>query len=105
MNIRKFFDTVSWDLTLKAVAHHTDQRWILLYVKRWLKARCSCGTAARSSGLVIPQGSAIGSVCVSKQVLQAGRSAQLGCSVNHGYVGQADATPPNARKALGLARE
>jgi RNA-directed DNA polymerase len=38
MDIRKFFDTVSWDLTLKAVAHHTDQRWILLYVKRWLQA-------------------------------------------------------------------
>ncbi len=38
MDIRKFFDTVPWDLVLKAVAHHTDQRWILLYVERWLKA-------------------------------------------------------------------
>ena len=38
MDIRKFFDTVPWDLTLKAVGHHTDQRWILLYVERWLKA-------------------------------------------------------------------
>ena len=38
MDIRKFFDSVPWDLTLKAVAHHTDQRWILLYVERWLKA-------------------------------------------------------------------
>ncbi len=25
MDIRKFFDTVPWDLVLKAVAHHTDQ--------------------------------------------------------------------------------
>ncbi len=33
------FDSVRWDLVLKAVAHHTDQRWILLYVERWLKAR------------------------------------------------------------------
>ena len=23
---------------LKAVAHHTDQKWVVLYVKRWLKA-------------------------------------------------------------------
>jgi RNA-directed DNA polymerase len=38
MDIRKFFDSVSWDLTLKAVAHHSDQRWIVLYVQRWLKA-------------------------------------------------------------------
>jgi RNA-directed DNA polymerase len=26
------------DLMLKAVARHTDQKWILLYVERWLKA-------------------------------------------------------------------
>ena len=38
LDIRAFFDTVPWDLVLKAVAHHTDQRWILLYVRRWLEA-------------------------------------------------------------------
>ena len=38
LDIRAFFDTVPWDLVLKAVAHHTDQRWILLYVQRWLQA-------------------------------------------------------------------
>src|SRR5215203_1312245 len=32
LDIRAFFDTVPWDLVLKAVAHHTDQAWILLYV-------------------------------------------------------------------------
>jgi RNA-directed DNA polymerase len=37
MDIRKFFDTVPWDLMEKAVAHHTDQKWILLYVGRWLR--------------------------------------------------------------------
>jgi retron-type reverse transcriptase len=26
MDIQKFFDSVPWDLTLRAVAHHTD-RW------------------------------------------------------------------------------
>ena len=40
MDVKAFFDTVRWDLMLKAVACHTDQKWILLYVERWLKARC-----------------------------------------------------------------
>ena len=38
LDIRAFFDRVPWDLVLKAVAHHTDERWILMYVERWLKA-------------------------------------------------------------------
>jgi len=38
MDVRKFFDTVRWDLILKAVGAHTDARWVLLYVKRWLAA-------------------------------------------------------------------
>jgi RNA-directed DNA polymerase len=38
LDIKKFFDTVPHDLVLKAVAHHTDHKWILLYVTRWLQA-------------------------------------------------------------------
>ena len=62
MDIRAFFDTVPWDLVLKAVARHIspDQGWILLYVERWLKAplQQQDGTlAARDRGT--PQGSAI----------------------------------------------
>jgi RNA-directed DNA polymerase len=37
-DIQKFFDSVPHDLILKAVAHHTDERWVLLYIARWLKA-------------------------------------------------------------------
>jgi retron-type reverse transcriptase len=36
--VKAFFDSVSWELMLKAVARHTDQKWVLLYVERWLKA-------------------------------------------------------------------
>jgi group II intron reverse transcriptase/maturase len=60
LDIRKFFDNVPWDLVLKAVAHHTDQKWILLYVERWLKAPLQ-----REDGMLVerdrgtPQGSAI----------------------------------------------
>ena len=34
LDIKAFFDSVPWDLILKAVEHHTDQRWILLYSMR-----------------------------------------------------------------------
>ena len=62
MDIRAFFDTVPWNLVLKAVAHHIspDQKWILLYVERWLKAplQQADGTLVpRERGT--PQGSAI----------------------------------------------
>ncbi len=38
LDIRSFFDSVPWDLTLRALARHTDQKWVVLYVERWLKA-------------------------------------------------------------------
>ena len=60
IDIRKFFDSVPWDLTLKAVAHHTDLRWVLLYVERWLKAPLQLEDGSlveRDRGT--PQGSAI----------------------------------------------
>jgi RNA-directed DNA polymerase len=38
VDIKSFFDSVPWGLTLKALARHTDQKWVLLYVERWLKA-------------------------------------------------------------------
>jgi retron-type reverse transcriptase len=52
------FDSVPHDLLLKAVAHHTDERWVLLYIQRWLKAPMQMpdGTlVAREKGT--PQGS------------------------------------------------
>ena len=38
VDVQKFFDTVSWDLTVRAVTAVTDCPWVLLYVKRWLAA-------------------------------------------------------------------
>lgn len=38
LDVKAFFDSVPWDLMLKAVARHTDQKWVLMYVERWLKA-------------------------------------------------------------------
>jgi RNA-directed DNA polymerase len=38
LDIKGFFDNLDHGLVLKAVARHTDQKWILLYTERWLKA-------------------------------------------------------------------
>ncbi|MFB7632352.1 group II intron reverse transcriptase/maturase [Streptomyces sp. NPDC056149] len=37
-DIAKFFDSVPWDLLVKAVEAHTDAVWVNLYVRRWLAA-------------------------------------------------------------------
>ena len=60
LDVRAFFDSVPHDLLLKAVAHHTQERWVLLYIERWLKApmQMTDGTlVAREKGT--PQGSPI----------------------------------------------
>jgi len=38
LDVKAFFDSVPWDLMLSALARHTDAKWVLLYVERWLKA-------------------------------------------------------------------
>ena len=38
LDVKAFFDSVPWDLMLRALERHTDQKWVLLYVERWLKA-------------------------------------------------------------------
>jgi RNA-directed DNA polymerase len=60
LDLKSFFDSVPWDLVLEAVAHHTDLRWVRLYVERWLKAplqREDGSLVERDRGT--PQGSAI----------------------------------------------
>jgi group II intron reverse transcriptase/maturase len=60
LDIRSFFDSVPHDLVLKAVACHTDLRWVLFYVERWLKAPLQHEDGSlveRDRGT--PQGSAI----------------------------------------------
>jgi RNA-directed DNA polymerase len=63
LDIRKFFDSVRWDLIVKAVETHTDAAWVVLYVKRWLAAPLQLpdGTLqSRDRGT--PQGSAVSPV-------------------------------------------
>jgi RNA-directed DNA polymerase len=65
LDVQKFFDSVDHNLMVKAVEANTthDQRWVVLYVKRWLKAPLALpdGTIqARDRGT--PQGSAVSPV-------------------------------------------
>ncbi len=63
LDIQSFFDSLDHELLLRAVAARTDERWILLYVERWLEApiQQEDGTvSARDRGT--PQGSAISPV-------------------------------------------
>jgi RNA-directed DNA polymerase len=38
LDIKGFFDNLDHDLVMKAVMHHTQEKWIHLYVMRWLEA-------------------------------------------------------------------
>jgi len=63
LDIQKFFDSVPWDLIVKAVEANTDQSWVVLYVKRWLAAPIQMpdgSLAERDRGT--PQGSAVSPV-------------------------------------------
>ncbi|MFE0044545.1 group II intron reverse transcriptase/maturase [Streptomyces albireticuli] len=63
LDIQKFFDSVRWDLIVKAVEAHTDAVWVKLYVDRWLRAPLQLpdGTLQeRDRGT--PQGSAVSPV-------------------------------------------
>ena len=62
-DIRGLFDNIRHDLLSKALRHHTDCRWVLLYIERWLVApiRMPDGTQEpREKG--IPQGGVVSPV-------------------------------------------
>jgi RNA-directed DNA polymerase len=60
LDIRSCFDSLDHSLVLRAVSKHTDLRWVLLYIERWLTAPLQ-----REDGTVVtrdrgsPQGSVI----------------------------------------------
>jgi RNA-directed DNA polymerase len=60
LDVKAYFDSIDWELLLKAVRHHTDCPWVLLYIERWLKASMQMedgSVAPRLSGT--PQGGVI----------------------------------------------
>ncbi len=63
LDIQKFFDSVPWDLIVKAVEANTDLPWVILYVKRWLTAPMQVADGSLSErDRGTPQGSAVSPV-------------------------------------------
>jgi len=63
LDVQKFFDSVRWDLIVKAVEKHADLPWVILYVRRWLAAPVQMPDGSlvqRDRGT--PQGSAVSPV-------------------------------------------
>jgi RNA-directed DNA polymerase len=63
LDIKSFFDEIDWSLLMRAVRRHTDCKWVLLYLKRWLEAPVSMPDGAlvtRNRGT--PQGSVVSPV-------------------------------------------
>ncbi len=60
IDIKGFFDSIDFELMMALLKKHTEERWLLLYVERWLKAELkeSDGTT-RSREKGTPQGSVV----------------------------------------------
>jgi RNA-directed DNA polymerase len=37
LDIKKYFDTIDHELLMKAIMRYTTEKWVLMYVERWLK--------------------------------------------------------------------
>jgi group II intron reverse transcriptase/maturase len=60
VDIKGFFDNINHDLMLQLLQQHTDEKWVLMYAQRWLKAGVEQedgSIAARTKGT--PQGGVI----------------------------------------------
>ena len=38
LDIKGFFDNIDHELMMRAVRAHTEEKWVILYIERWLKA-------------------------------------------------------------------
>jgi len=62
-DIKGLFDNIDHELLMKAVRKHTDTKWVILYIERWLKAPMQMAdktVVARTKGT--PQGGVISPV-------------------------------------------
>ncbi|MDT8442581.1 MAG: group II intron reverse transcriptase/maturase, partial [Desulfuromonadales bacterium] len=61
LDIKGFFENVNHELLFKALALHVSEKWMLMYIRRWLEAPVELpdGTLLFSSGKGTPQGGVI----------------------------------------------
>ncbi len=60
LDIKGFYDNIDHDLLMRAVRKHTDCKWVLLYIERWLKAPVQL---ADGSLIMREKGTPQGSLC------------------------------------------
>jgi RNA-directed DNA polymerase len=68
-DIKGLFDNIDHELLMRAVRHHTENKWVLLYIERWLKAPMQMedgSIVARQKGT--PQGG-VASPCLANLFL------------------------------------
>lgn len=61
LDIKSFFDNVSHDLIFRALSRHVTEKWVLMYIQRWLEAPVVLpnGVQQPSNGKGTPQGGVI----------------------------------------------
>jgi group II intron reverse transcriptase/maturase len=61
MDISKFFDEIDHELMIKAVEHVMEEKWVKMYVERWLRmpVKKQDGTLQPKAGKGTPQGGVI----------------------------------------------
>jgi retron-type reverse transcriptase len=77
LDIKSFFDEIDWGLLMLAVRRHTDCKWVLLYLQRWLEAPVSMpdgSLVARNRGT--PQGAVVSPVLA---ICSFTMSSMVGC--------------------------
>lgn len=59
LDIKGFFDNLDHELMMKAVRHHIQEPWVLLYIQRWLEAPVGDGKEKVTRTRGTPQGGVI----------------------------------------------
>jgi retron-type reverse transcriptase len=63
IDVKRYFDSIDWELLLRAVRRHTNCPWVLLYIERWLKV-----PVQMEDGSVVPRmagtGESVSALCV-----------------------------------------
>ena len=59
LDIKGFFDHMDHELLIRALTRHTQEKWIHLYINRWLKAPVQTQQVLRERSMGTPQGGVI----------------------------------------------
>jgi RNA-directed DNA polymerase len=84
LDIKGFFDNIDSELLMRAVRKHTDCKWVILYIDRWLKA-----PSQLADGTIVPRtkGTPQGGVVTPRTQTITLSLAELFATNGHGTIG------------------